>query len=474
MKLALLIPVLTAVGRVLGDTPVTTENFSLITVAPLTASTTTADAEPVVLAKRARKAIINPKYREVEDRKAALAKNKGKGTLTEPPAPWRRTIYGLVVEIVTPTVIAGVTFGAKPPKTTDGLEYWVSLKKDGSPKTIKPENKGGRIKNPSPTYGTYFATATTVQYTKEQIKAHNMADDEIHVETEYIEEDDTYQKLSPLIRCTPDRYFKKGTAKQTRSDPFCTPHDNQRWMMDKTYFVTWYSQFFEGDVDKVRVHLSLIKESAKLKGFKRSLTNETESYEEGTNSTNKRSEAIEAGGTISKQSFYVSDWLDNSQGYFPVTVLEEWIGENEFTKKISISIQPDNVSDEDFDVLDRYVVVEIAKKTIVTKGTHLDLKKLEEKQRQESLGYEVETGVDLEKYYIMMAMPMCVTIAALGMYLFVRFNKTDLSNLKKKRAAGKNTTHRKIPWKSKAARRGYDTLPLHSKDLELENVGKKD
>ena len=50
------------------------------------------------------------------------------------------------VEIVTPTIIQGVTFNAQPPSTTNGLEYWVSLKDDGSPKTIKPQMKNGQIK----------------------------------------------------------------------------------------------------------------------------------------------------------------------------------------------------------------------------------------------------------------------------------------------------------------------------------------
>ncbi|CAH2352127.1 PMA1 stabilization in the Golgi protein 1 [[Candida] railenensis] len=409
-----------------------------------------------ILEKRARKVIINKEQQKLEEQKEALANGEDIST-TDQPKPWRRTIYGSIVEIVKPTVIAGVTFSAKPPATTDGLEKWVSLKKDGSPKTIQPKNKGGVIKDKKPDYGTWFATATTIHHNKEDLKAHNMQDDEIFSEETHIEEDDTYQKLNPLIRCTPERYFKKGAARNQKSEPFCTPQDNQSLKMDSTYFVTWFSKFFGDEVENVRIHLSSIKVAANDHGFK------------------KRSEIIDNGGKIQKKSFYVSDWVSKDKGFEPITILDEWLGKDIFFKKISISIQPDNIPDDEYDLLDKYVVVEIKRGTTVAKGTHLDLKKLEEKQRLKQLGIEVEDDDYLDKYYIILGMPTCVMIVALAMYIFVWINKkdTDLSWLKRKKAAGKNTKHRRLIWKG-SKKSGYSELPSHSKDIEMENVGKMD
>ena len=67
-----------------------------------------------------------------------------------------------------------------------------------------------------------------------------------------------------------DRYKKKGIGRDKTTEPFCTPKDDARLTKDKTYFVTWYSRFFdENKVDKVRIHLSNIKESLKQKGLKK-------------------------------------------------------------------------------------------------------------------------------------------------------------------------------------------------------------
>ena len=63
--------------------------------------------------------------------------------------------------------------------------------------------KNGQIKNGRPDYSTWFQTATTIVYNKEQLKAHNMADDEIFEEVKYIQEGDLENHLlSPIIRCT--------------------------------------------------------------------------------------------------------------------------------------------------------------------------------------------------------------------------------------------------------------------------------
>lgn len=421
------------------------------------------------LQKRYKEVIINKEYQKEQEAKKAKA--EGKTTTSEAPKKWHRTIYSTQVEIVQPTVIAGVTFSAKPPTTTDGMEPWISLNKNGSPKTIKPKNKNGRIQNGSPTYGTWFATPTTVVYSKEELKAHNMADDEVYEHVEYVPEDLTYHSLNPILRCVPDYYGPKGMAKIDKTEPFCFPRENEVLLKDGTYFVTWFSRFFK-DVEKVRIHLSLIKESARHKGMKREVAGGSKGpsfLEKGVekllSTVSKRSSVIEKGGSLQDASFWSSDWVSNDAGFLPLTIKEEWFTSSDWYKKVLILIQPESVSDEDFDVMKNSIVVEFRKGATVSKGTNLDLKKLEEKYSKEGIDYEVEEGID-EKYYVMMTMPLVVAIAALGMYIFVMVNKksTDLSHLKRRKFAGKNTTHRRVLFKKK---QDYSELPQFNDDIEM-------
>lgn len=418
------------------------------------------------LVKRMRDAIINKDYARLQELKKAKEMGLASSTTDVPPR-WVRTVDGKA-EIVQPTVIQGVTFSAKPPKTTNGLEPWVSLKDDGSPKTIKPQLKNGATKHALPTYGTWYQTATTIVYNKEQLQAHNMADDEIFEEVIYVDEDLTDHNLSPLIRCTPDRYKKKGVARELSTEPFCTPKDNARLTKDKTYFVTWYSRYFNDKVQNVRFHLSHIKESGKFKDMKkRDEKPEEEPENEASMALEKRSSVLQQGGKISEYSFYSSDWVSNEQGFFPLYIDESWFGK-EYYRKVLLSIQPDDVADDEFDYLQDSVVVEIWQGVKVGKDYAQDLKKLEEKYANRHLGetMEVEEGIDYEKYIIMMTMPTCVVLAALGMYLFVTFNKVDLSGLQKRKFARERTSHRKLPFK----RKNQDYSPLPQYNSELNNL----
>lgn len=406
------------------------------------------EATPAPLEKRAKEVIYNKNYLKQQATTTAEA---------EPIKPWIRSITlasSTKVEIVTPTVIAGVTFGAKPPKVTNGLEEWVSLNKDGSPKTIKPQNKNGQIKKGAPTYSTWFGSFTTVTYNKEQLKAHNMKDDEIFEDVIHIEEDKSEHELSPLLRCTPDDYQKKGVAKDKSSEPFCYPRDNTLLKVDKTYFLTWYSGFFDRSVENVKVHLSYVKESARQKGMKRDLNNDTDD-------TNvKKSVIMDKGGTLSETSFFSTDWLSRTKGFEPLFIDEKWLGDD-YYKMVMISLQPDNVDIEDFDFQKNSIVVRMAMGAKVGKGSMLDLKKLEEKYAKQDIELEVIEGIDFEKYSIMMTMPLVVAIAALLMYFFVMVNKRslDFSHLRKLRK-GRNKKHKMLPIKGKS-------LPQFNGDIEL-------
>lgn len=379
----------------------------------------------VELEKRAKDVVIAKDYKKFQQLKAS-----GSPSAT-PLKAWHRTIYSTQVEIVTPVVIAGVTFSAKPPATTNGLEPWISLNKDGSPKTIKPKMKNGQIKDASPTYGTWFQTATTIVYLKDELKAHNMKDDEVFEHEEFLPEDQTYLLLNPVIRCTPPLYKQKGVSKDLSPEPFCFPQDNAVLKKDQTYFVTWYHRFFDDEVEKVKLHLSYVRESARQKGLK------------------KRSEVIQKGGRLGETSFFSSEWMPKEAGLFALTIQPEWFGEKDWYKKVVISLQPDTVEESDFNFLKNSVVVEIGKGVKVSKGHNEDLKKQEEKARLKALdeGYEIEEGLDYEKYIVMMTMPTCVLLAVLGMYIFLWLNRksTDLGFLKKVKLNRKKIPFKKTP-----------------------------
>ncbi|QLG71753.1 hypothetical protein HG535_0C01020 [Zygotorulaspora mrakii] len=342
---------------------------------------------------------------------------KDKATTSEEPKPWHRTVYGSVKEIVTPTVIGGVTFSAKPLATTDPLQPWVSLERNGRPKTIKPKLKNGRLENGSPTYSTYFQTVTTRTYSYEELKAHNMdPDGPPHEEEEFINEDDTYVSLNPIIRCTPDRYVNKGITKDVPSEPFCTPEEGQTLKQGDTFFATWYTNFFRDEdsdevVENVRVHFSHVTESYHEKGLK------------------KREVS----------SFFTSEWLKNVDGVYPFEIENEWLGDLR-RRKIVISVQPENVPDEEFDPLDKGIAVYIDKGSAVTRKT----------KEQRALE---DAGITGNKWwYVAITMPTVVIIALVLMYFFLYANHgyRDFSDItqkamkKKHRVLGKVSEMKKF------------------------------
>ncbi|EDO15886.1 hypothetical protein Kpol_1019p6 [Vanderwaltozyma polyspora DSM 70294] len=336
---------------------------------------------------------------------------KEKLTTTETPKPWVRTIYSGVKEIVTPTIIAGVTFSAKPPNPPNPLQPWVSLKNDGIPVTIKPQLKNGITKKASPTYSTYFMDVKTHTFSFEELEAHNMDPNDVHEEEEFIPEDDTYLKLNPIIRCAPDRYSEKGLAKNIKSEPFCTPREATEWRVGRTYFVSWFTRFFKNEdtgkfAEKVRVHLMEVPMEAKEKGYH-----------------NKRS---------TNDVVHSSDWLKNLEGIYPITPEDAWL-EGEHEKKFVISVQPDYISDEDFDPLEYGIFVYILLQSRVYKHS------------KEQIALENAGLTGTKWYYIALSMPAAVAVALFCMYVFLRINKgnrefSDVTNkaLKKKhRVIGK-------------------------------------
>ncbi|CCC67376.1 hypothetical protein NCAS_0A08180 [Naumovozyma castellii] len=258
----------------------------------------------------------------------------------EEPQPWVRTVYSTVVEIITPTVIAGVTFSGKPlHETREPLDPWISLNKAGKPKTINPELKKGRVHNPSPEYSTFFQSAV--------VKETTLPNGEKFEDEEYVEEDKTYISLNPIIRCTPERFFNKMAGyNDDTSEPFCTPHENVKWVVGSTYFVTWYTRSFP-DIIKVRIHLSFVKESMEEIGmYKR-------------DDTDKQPPQL---------LFFSSEWIDNFNGIYPITVDEDWMMDK-YERKIMVSIQPSDIKDEEFDPFDNGITLHLKVPTKIYKNT---------------------------------------------------------------------------------------------------------
>jgi hypothetical protein len=255
---------------------------------------------------------------------SASAKFIDKSTITPSPdllQPWPRTVSGKF-ELVTPVVIGGITFSASP-KSIDTPTPWISLKNDGTPKTIVPKVKGGETKNPWPDYGTYFATPMTMTYDLSTLIAGHTGEKYLEA-INYVPEDDTNRGLTPLLRCTPDRYFDRRGIKHG-SAPFCTPQQNSHIMAHQIHWVTWYTTYFN-DTDMIRLHLAYVEES-----HHRDVT--------------KRSRG---------HAFWTTDWMDNS-GMYPLLVQEDWLS-GEYEQLAVLAIQSESDDNEVFDVLQGTII----------------------------------------------------------------------------------------------------------------------
>lgn len=384
------------------------------------------DAEP-------RKAIVNKEWLKEQSEKLYGTSS------SEPPKPWIRTIYGTIVEVVTPYEVGGVTFAAPQPTSTDGLEPWISIKKDGLPKTITPKSKNGRIENGFPDVKTYYQTATTVVHHQKDLQAHNLGEDASIEVVRMIDEDDTYIKLSPIQRCTPDFYYKKGIANIDSSEPFCSPHDRQKMRVGLTYFLTWYTRYFE-DTEKVRFHYAYVNEKAHDKGFdKRDLMKQA--LKDVDTEIEELSGNLEFQGDV-HGAFYSSDWIDNSNGWYPIEVDQKWL-KNKVYKKVMIAIQPDSIPDDEFSILEApHVFATFQYRESVGKNTH-EMRKLRD-----------QGGSNDDAYYIIASIPTAVLVSVLFMYFFLHLNRKhrDLSHIRK-------------PKKSRFGNEGRYNIPMAETDV---------
>ncbi|CAN3502362.1 PMA1 stabilization in the Golgi protein 1 [Diutina catenulata] len=399
------------------------------------------EVTPAPLAKRkGGDAKVNKEYQKLQEQKENLEKGIT-STSDEPPSPWVYTQSDDVKRIITPTVVGTVTLFTQPPKKDADLAPWVSLKKNGEPKMIKPKRAGDGVKNGPPDYGTWFATPTTVEHE---------IDGEVHAIKEMVDRNEEEHRFDPVLRCTPERYGKKGVAKNQETKPFCTPIDEGKpYLVNETYFITWYSGFYKNEEDddrvaeKVKLHISGVKQAAHRVGLKRSVE-------------------LDAGGKVLATPVFTSDWISNTRGWYALKINEEWLGKME-ERKLLLSLQPDYMDDEEFNHVENHVVIGVRRKTIKTKDKNVDLDKMQQKMANKYLGLDIEEDEDsYEKYYVALTIPTAVCLAGLFMYLFVFINRksTDLSGVRRRTFARENTTKKKLPWKKKTA--GYTELPQYN------------
>ncbi|KAG0675271.1 hypothetical protein C6P40_002057 [Pichia californica] len=359
----------------------------------------------------AKKAIVNKDWLKAESERIY-----GKEEVL--PKPWLRTIYGTIHEVVTPYVVGSITFAGPEAEETNSLKPWISIKKDGLPKTITPKLKNNVVVDGFPEVKTFFQTATTVTHHQKDLKAHNMKEDDTIEEVLMIDEDDTYIKLSPIQRCTPDYYYRKGVANVEISEPFCSPRDHQRMRVGATYFITWYSRFFK-NVENVKFHYAYVNEKSHDKGFdKRDLIDLAIKKNDA--------EIIPQTGNIDFQgdvygAFHSSEWVSNHNGWFPVDIDKKWLKGSVY-KKVVIAMQADNVSDEDFSILDApHFFATFQLRESIGKNTK-EMRKLQD-----------AAGTNDDVYYVIAAVPTCVMISVLFMYGFLYLNRKhrDLSHIRK-------------------------------------------
>lgn len=338
-------------------------------------------------------------------------------TSTATLEPWPRTRSGKF-ELVTPVVIDGITFSASPRSNYKTPPPWVSLKKDGRPKTIKPKIKGGDIKNDWPDYDTYFDSVMTKTHDLyKAIEGHS--GDRYYKEHKLIPEDKEDKYLNPLIRCTPDRYFNRKGGKKN-SDPFCTPTQNSQVLLGQIHWVTWYTRHFDNPDDKVRLHMAYIED------------------------TGEPIQKRQIGGNA---QFFTSEWMEND-GFYPLEIEEEWLLEK-YEQLVVMAIQPESMADSEVDLLDIGTILKIRRGPTVMKDSE------QEKIKVKPLS---EDGIIMA----LLSIPTVILFFALCYMLFVYCTKDARGiNTHELRELSK---HRKKHGHSKAHK--YSKLPTHTGDLK--------
>ncbi|KAK9457329.1 hypothetical protein V1511DRAFT_163383 [Dipodascopsis uninucleata] len=245
-----------------------------------------------------------------------------------PLRPWTRTAPDGAVQTVTPVIVEGITISARPPVVTPTAPIpWISLKNNGAPVTIKPKvKKEGITEKASPTYGTWFAentgvagAAATAVDGVSKTGGKTQDKNQQQLLSKYFPGE--FERLNPVIRCTPEKYLEHGELA-----PFCSPFSNTELMSGHAYFITWYSKYFNDT--KVRINLLDYD----------TLAITSPDGDIGTEHQN-----------LKEFAFYTTDWIDNELGYYYLEIDSEWL-KKRFERAVYIQIESPNEAIEDLNV----------------------------------------------------------------------------------------------------------------------------
>lgn len=357
---------------------------------------------------------------------------------TEPPvAPklWirvRTLPTTTVTELVTPTIWGGVTFSASPRSHSKTPLPWLSLDREGKVKTISPQLKNGITQNGSPHYGTWFDEIVT-ETINLKTAIEGVSDDTIHEQEKHIVEDTTDRELNPIIRCTPERYFnKKRRGRKLKSEPFCTPREGSRLLLDSTYWISWYTKSFP-DADKVRLHLAYIELNKYGKIGKRDFIPDQDSGLAKRDTDN---------------AFWSSDWLPNLDGVYPLTITDDMFQDMP-VQNIMLTVQPDYIMDDEFNLVNG-TYMQIFRRPIKGSGRSAAKIRTEDEGSSDSL------------LYIAMTIP---TILVVFFVFFMVFNFCVRNNRSWKSVRVKSRRTSKLFGKKNK----YSKLPSNSYELDRFN-----
>lgn len=392
---------------------------ALISAAAIVSIPATLTKDDVALAL-ATESPAGPEAHAIERRKEPEA-----SPTPEPPKPWIRTRElpsTTIVEVVTPTIWEGVTFSASPRSHPKTPLPWISLNADGKLKTISPKLKNGITVNGKPEYGTFFEQPVTQTVNLKTI-IDGLTEDTFHEEVKYVPEDTEERDLNPIIRCTPDRYFKKTRkTKKISGEPFCTPKEGSRLFFDEVYWVSWYTKYFP-NAERVRLHLAYIQLNKYGKVGKRDTI-------PGSEDGLYKRDADDA--------FWSSDWVSNLDGVYPLHITEDMFMDMP-VQDIMLTVQPDTIDDPDFNLVNG-TYLKIFRQPI--KGTKKSTPRLRTDEDDHS-----ESAL-----YVAMTIPTILVFVFVGFAIFnflVRGSRTWNKIRVKTRRTGKlfnrNNKYNKLP-----------------------------
>ncbi|KAF5095935.1 hypothetical protein D0Z00_002959 [Geotrichum galactomycetum] len=337
-------------------------------------------------------------------------------TSSSKPSPWLRTVSSTHRELVTPVIVGGVTFSAKPKNVKTPLP-WLSVHPNGFLKTITPKVKNQVTQNASPDYGNWFDyPVTSTIKLADVIKDHDGEEDDTHLDVTYVSEKNHEDRLlNPIMRCTPDRYFKKKVyGEKIIQKPFCSPSENTNIIFGEVHWVTWYTRYF-ANAAKVRLHMAYVERGKNGILQKRGV----ESLEEDT--------------------FFTTEWMDNLDGVYPLEIIEDHLL-GKALQDVVLSIQPDYIDDDEFSL---------------TNGTLLTLRRYPLKPTKKTKQLQLEKKNDKSALYVALTIPTIMVFIFVG-YAFINFLFRD------------NRTWKKIKIRSRR-RLNERYTPLPSNTFELQN-----